>query len=251
MWFTDEAERSFFAALTDSDGSPRAWPDGRLSHRWPVLVLDRSPGDNKKRRPLETLIGELGTTLVLVEDCGGTPQQMARTAQDAIDQPTMFVGRHSPMALVVTERPGLHLYDNGQHSQNLRVAGVPELVGPGSGCVETYASAIKSGAGYGAMITAIRSCITKKSARGQLDAAPDLRWLAVVLDGMPGFQLRHHFGGESRMSPPELDGIAFDYFDEVWAVTSAPIGEDRTEGFVVLRLFKPGDRQQHYVVPRP
>ena len=250
MWFTDEAERSFFGALTERDGSPRAWPDERLSHRWPVLVLDRSPGDNKKRRPLETLIEELSTTLALVEDCGGTPQQMAKTAQKAIDQPTMFVGRPSPMSLVVTERPGLHLYNNGQPSQNLRVTGVPELVGPGSGCVETYASALESGSGYGEMVSAIRSCITKKTSGGQLDAAPNLRWLAVVLDGIPGFQLSHYFGSESPMSPPELNGITFDYFDAVWAVTRTRIGEDRREGFVVLRLSEGGHKQQHHIVSR-
>lgn len=171
-------------------------------------------------------------------------------AQEAIDQPTMFVGRPSPMSLVVTERPGLHLYDSGQHSQDLRVAGIPEMVGPGSGCVETYAAAWESGTGYGEMVSAIRSCITEKTTRRQLDGAPDLRWLAVMLDGIPGFQLRHYFGGESSMSPPELDGVTFDYFDEVWAVTATRVGVDGKEGFVVLRLSEGGDRQQHYVVPR-
>ena len=203
MWFTDGAERSFSAALTDRDGSPRVWPDERLSYRWPVMVLDLSPGDNKKRRPVKSLIGELVTTLALVEGCGGTPEEIAQMAQEAIDQPTMFVRRPDPMSLVVTERPRLHLYDNGQPSQNLHV-GVPELVGPGSGCVVTDASPFETGTGYGEMVSAIRSCITKKTKRRQLDAAPDLKWLAVMLDGIPGFGLRHHFGGESPMPPPKF-----------------------------------------------
>lgn len=250
MWFTDEAERSFSAALTDRDGSPRVWPDERLSYRWRVMVLDRSPGDNRKRRPLKTLIGELGATLALVEGCGGTPEEMAQMAQDAIDQPTMFVSRPDPMSLVVTQRPGLHLYDHGQPSQNLRVEGVPEPVGSGRGCVVTDASACDSGGGYSEMVSAIRSCITKKAAQRQLDAAPDGKWLAVMLDGIPGVGLSYHFGGGSLMFPHELDGITFDYFDEVWAITSTRIGEENQEGFVVLRMSEGGDRQQHYVVER-
>ena len=54
-----------------------------------------------------------------------------------------------------------------------------------------------------------------------------------MLDGSAGWQLKHYFGGESRMLPPKLDDISFDYFDEVWAIraTTPKPGEDV---FVIL-----------------
>ena len=95
----------------------------------------------------------------------------------------------------------------------------------------------------------------------QLDDAPGMRWLAVVLDGDAGIQLKHHYGGESQKPPPKLDGISFDYFDEVWVIRPTQDDWWRSEGarvgpsyepiFVVLRLSNGGGTQRHYVVPRP
>ena len=58
------------------------------------------------------------------------------------------------------------------------------------------------------------------------------KWLAVVLEDIPDIQLMQHFGPNSRMQPPTLDGIAFDYLDEVWVVSE--------RGDVVLRLSDGG-----------
>ena len=64
--------------------------------------------------------------------------------------------------------------------------------------------------------------------------APDLKWLAVIVEGLAAFQLKHYFGPGSRyydhvtQQHPPLGAITFDYFDEVWIYS--------LDGPVVLRL---------------
>ena len=242
--YTDGDALSFSDALTNKDGSPKVFNDERLSYTWTVFVSDRNPGTNKRRRPAKELARELGTTLDRVEAVGGTPEQMASRAQEAFDRPTLFVRRGTSTSVVVSERPGLQLCDNGERSQHVRVVGVPVLVGQGNGAVETLAAVVRSGAGYQQLVSAVQHCIDEKTKKRQMEKSPDRKWLAVMLDGMPGFQLIHHFGPVPRVLPPTLEGISFGYFDEVWAVAHD------AQYRVVLRLFKPGDRQERYIVPR-
>jgi len=71
-----------------------------------------------------------------------------------------------------------------------------------------------------------------------------MKWLAIVLEGMPSFKLTDLYGPSSQQPHPKLDTIIFDYFDEVWVIA-------RTDGnYTTLRLSEGGDRQQPYVVPR-
>lgn len=79
------------------------------------------------------------------------------------------------------------------------------------------------------------------------DDAPDLKWLAVMPEYEPAWLLNDFFGPHSLASHPSLDAITFDYFDKAWVAASSLDGEN----YVVLRLFKPGDRQQRCIVPRP
>ena len=97
------------------------------------------------------------------------------------------------MSVVVSERPALHLSDNGKRSQSVYVMGAPEPVGQGNGAVETHAAVVGSGAGCQQLVSAVQHCIEEKTKKRQMDRAPDRKWLAVMLDGLPGFQLRHHF----------------------------------------------------------
>ena len=76
-----------------------------------------------------------------------------------------------------------------------------------------------------------------------------MKWLAVMPEGGPAWLLKDFFGAGSP-PPPRLDPISFDYFDEVWVVTRTFIGEDRREGFVVLRLSEGGHKQQRHIVSR-
>ena len=144
------------------------------------------------------------------------------------------------MSMVVSERPGLQLYDNGRRSQRVCVVDVPELVGHGNGAVETHAAVVGGGAGCQQLVSAVQHCIDEKTKKRQMEDAPDRKWLAVMLDGIPGFQLTHHCDPNSRVSLPTLEGISFNYFDEVWAVAR------EAENFVVLRLSDGGTQQQHH-----
>ena len=67
-----------------------------------------------------------------------------------------------------------------------------------------------------------------------------------MLEGEPAGLLNDFFGPDTQSPLPSLDGFSFDYFDEVWVVAKALGGES----YVVLRLFRPGDSQQNYIVPR-
>ena len=250
---------SFFAALCEKDGSHKVWPDERLAHHWTVVVMDRSPGTNKARRRLKELVADLGSVLAQVEAAGGDPERLKANAQAALDGSTL-IARTSD-AITLLDFPRLQI-DDGKHSQLLHVSIPPEWVGPKGGSIESVPFGGARGfSGYGDLVEAVRRCINIKTEKRQLDDAPCLRWLAIVLDGVAGWQLKHYFAGESRMSPPKLDGISFGYFDEVWAIRAtqddrrrsedARIGPNYEPIFVVLRLSDGGETQRHYVVPQP
>ena len=203
-------------------------------------MFDRDPGTNKKpwhARPLKKLLEGLVSRLAAVEKIGGTPEQMAGRAQEAFDG-SVFVSRASD-TLTLTDFPGLQI-DDGEHSQRMYQSGVPELVGLGRGSVVLVPyGGPRGSAGYQQLVLAVQDAIYKKTEKRQLDGAPDLKWLVVMVDGVAGFQLGHYFGPGSRyydpaaqMQPPALDGISFDYFDEVWVVS--------VRGDVVLRLSDGG-----------
>ena len=252
---------SFFAALCEKDGSHKVWQDERLSHRWTIVVMDRRPGTNKARRPLKKMVADLGAVLAEVEAAGGDLERLKANAQGALDG-SLLIARVSETTIKVSDFAGMQI-DDGDRSQRLHVSLLPEWVGPKGGSIELvpFGGAHGVSLGYGDLVGVIQDCIDVKTKKRQLDDAPGMRWLAVVLDGDAGIQLKHHYGGESRKSPPKLDGISFDYFDEVWAIMPTQDDRWRSEGarvgpsyepiFVVLRLSDGGETQRHYVVPRP
>ena len=237
---TDGDSAAFFSAAHEKDGTLKEWSNEKLSHRWTVMVLDRDPGYNKERRPLEKLVADMASALAVVEARGGTREQMMNTAQAALDG-ALLVSRDSGATLTLTGCPGLQI-DDGEHSQHLRLNNAPELVAPGRGSVVlSPIGGPDSSTGYRALVSDVQDAINRKTKRRQMDDAPDLKWLAVMVDGLAGFQLGHYFGPGSRyydptaqMQPPALDGISFSYFDEVW------VGSVR--GDVVLRLSDGGRR---------
>ena len=105
-------------------------------------------------------------------------------------------------------------------------------------------------AGHGLLVSAVQHCIQHKTKKRQLDNAPDLKWLAVVLDGIYAYQLKNLYNGPLSQPPHPVLDITFDYFDDVWAIARTRIGKDLTEGFVVLRISEGGTRQQHHLVSR-
>ena len=221
---TDEAIRSLFKELYAKDGSLKVWSDGRLSYRWIVSLVDRNPGINKKRRPLEKLVESLISALAAVEAAGGTPEGMESRAREAFDGSTL-VSRPSEDTITLTDFPGLQIND-GCFSQLVHLNHAPDLVGPGRGSVILVPHVSGGGAGWEQLASGVQDAIYKKTKKQQMDDAPDLKWLVVMVYGLPGWQLTHHFGPHSRALSPTLDGITFDYFDGVWVVSKE----------VVLRL---------------
>ena len=251
----------FFAALCEKDGSHKVWTDEQLMHHWTIVVMDRSPGINKARRRAKDLAAGLGSVLAQVEAAGGDPERLKANARAALDG-SLLISRPSDTTTTVSDFPGLQI-DDGNHSQRLHVSLLPAWVGPKGGSIELvpFGGAHGVSLGRGDLVDVLRDCIDTKTAKRQLDNAPCMKWLAVVLDGDAGIQLEHHYGGgESHEPPPKLDGVSFDYFDEVWAIRPtqddmwrsgrAQAGPSYEPIFVVLRLSDRGETQQHYVVPR-
>ena len=229
--WTDGATTAFFDAVHGKDDSLREWSNEKLSHRWTVMVFDSDPGFNKKRRPLEKLVADLASALAVVEAAANTPEQMMHTAQAALDS-ALLVAQGLEDSVTLPDFAGLQI-DDGERSQHLHVDRVPEPAGHGRGAVVLLPiGGVNSFSGYGEMVAAIRDRIDAKTKQRQLDGAPGLKWLAVMLEDIPDIQLMQHFGPNSRMQPPILDGISFDYFHEVWVVSE--------RGDVVLRLSDGG-----------
>ena len=228
---TDEDATWFMQSLAP-DGTARVKPDARLSHEWTILVSDQSPTTNRGLG-LRKLMDAVCDTLASVENEHYSPEQMSEIAR---------------WELRLNADAGL--YFGG--SRYIYVVKEPHHVGDGRGSVSTQGSVLHdSGAiHYERLIPPIQECIAHKEDDAQMDDAPDLKWLAVMPEGAPAWLLMDFFGPNAPSPPPRLDAISFDYFDEVWVAVRTFIGEDRREGFVVLRLSEGGHKQQRHIVSR-
>ncbi len=228
---TEEAGVWFIQSLSPG-GSARRWPDARLSYVWTVVVSDHAPAANR-HLPIGKLMKAVRDVLVSVEGQHASPQQLKYEAEAAL---------HVDL--------GVARYSGG--TRFVDVVKMPDHVGSGHGAVWTHSSTSFGGrVDHQRLIPPIQACINDKASGAQLDNAPDLKWLAVMLEYEPATLLNDFFGPDSPSPPPSMDGITFDYFDEVWVIAKSHGGEGRDqESYTVLRLFKPGDWQQRYIVPR-
>lgn len=206
----NRAAREFRGALSTRDSAKQIWPDARLSREWTIVVSEISPkiGDRSIKPLKEAVCDEL----VVVEKQGHSPGQMCRAARLEL---TRVARRH------------------GGRTRDVHVLNAPQYLGEGLGRVCAFPAAWERGrGGHDPLLPVIQDCIAKKVNKRQLGNAPDLKWLAVALEGLPSAQLTDFFRRDSRQPYPKLDIIIFDYFDEVWVVPA--------RGDVVLRLFDGG-----------
>ena len=280
-WDTNEAGRRFESQLTDEHVdesalrrriSHKEWPDSRLSMMWSVKVYDHAPDSN--RRPLKELMAALIDVLVDVEAERGTPQHMLETARQRLVDPHEHLDRHDWLSdRRASSTPSADLGDfmlqwghdtRYWYPQQLvdcfkapplrvHVVRVSEPEVPGCGMVRTSAATPSPAFGeYGHMLDRVQHHIDRKTSRRQMENAPGLRWLFVVLDNnMAAGQLDDYFGPAnqeleaSERSPYRVLGrLRFDYFDEVWITGRA----FQDGSHIVLRLFKSGDAPQHKVI---
>ena len=270
---TDRDERELFAAMHARDGTPQEWPDRRLAHRWTVFVSDSSPRFSK-RPSAKRLIAALRNTLASVEAARGTPTQMAAEATRRLAAPAFFLHQHGGWRALIrafheqqphessaqfiadwcSKRSGYWLPEllqdhiitghGGNELVHVEVIGEPQLLGAGRGTVVVFLAQFDSGTGHDSLVPSIQRAIDQKNANMQFGDSPGLKWLAVMLDGIPGFQLGDTFGPRSQVPHPALEGISFTYCDEVWAIAR------ETENFVVVRITDGGVRHQPHVVSR-
>ena len=270
---TDRDERELSAAMHARDRTTREWPDRRLSHRWTVFVSDHGPRFSK-RPAAKALMAAMRNTLASVEAVCDTPTQMAAEATKRLAAPAFFLHRlggwrsltrafheqapHESNAQFIADwcancsgywLPELlqnHIITGhgGYGLVHVEVIGEPQLLGAGKGTVAAALAQFDSGAGHDSLVPAIQRAINQKNANLQFGNSPGLKWLAVMLDGIPGFQLGDTFGPRSQAPYPTLEGISFTYCDEVWAIAR------EAENFVVLRIADGGTRHQHHVVSR-
>lgn len=256
----DSDARRFAGALSANGDAAKVWPDDRLSHKWTLLVSGHSSSIDGRRRLVRELMGPLCDAVSDVEAVGGTAKQMAHRARTVLIDPRTFIKCRGG-DLVAARRRGVSLEDwcacsgywhpgslldylrGARHSLSVRVVDEPVPLGEGNGSVKTIACVRGSGVGDDSLVPAVQSAADKKIKKKQLDDAPDLKWLVVMLDSTPAFQLRDMFAPRSPSPHATLD-VSFGYFDEVWAVVQD------AESFVVLRLSDGGARQQHHVVSR-
>ena len=207
---TNRAAREFRGALSTRDSAMQIWTDARLSWEWTIIVSEISPkiGD-RSIKPLKAAVCD---ELVAVEKQGHSPGQMCRATRLEL---TRVARRH------------------GGHTRDAHVLKAPQFLGVGLGRVCAFSATWERGRGvHDPLLPVVQDCISKKAKKRPLGNAPDLKWLAVALEGMPSAQLRDLYRRDSRQLHPKLDAITFDYFDEVWVVSA--------RGDVVLRLSDGG-----------
>ena len=281
-WDTNEAGRWFESQLTDERvdesalrrrRSRKEWPDPRLSMAWIVRIYDHAPNSN--RRPLKELMVALIAALAEVEAAGGAPKEMLEAARQRLVDPREHFERHDwrsdrRAASTPSADFGDFMLQWGRDTgywypqqlvdsfkalpRRVHVWKVSEPEAPGRGVVRTSPAVLDPAWGeYEHMLSTVQRHINKKTAKAQMENAPSLKWLFVVLDNnMAAVQLDDYFGPANqeldvseRCPYRVLDRLTFDYFDEVWITGRA--FQDRSH--IVLRLFKSGDAPQHKVIP--
>lgn len=272
---TNENARKFekvFGVVCDDEATlkrrckRRPWPDSRLRFMWDVRIHPHGLSDKKlsAEQLAEELVEALKVVLVQVEAAGDELERMKETAQSKLVEPMVHLdscdwgtawqeaseqgidfddfilgwgkdtGYWYPRSLVV------EFQDRPPSVRILRVS-LPDT--PGGGMVRTSPAVIEFAWGdHEFMLARVQHHIDKKTSKAQMEDAPGLKWLFVVLGTMAADQLDDHFGPDAPTPFPYdlLNRLNFDYFDEVWITgRSSPTGSH-----IVLRLFKP----QHKVI---
>ena len=252
---TDQEGNRFWSQIRDRPGPE--WPTSRLTHKWTVLVSDPEPEANKQR-PVRQLVDALIPELADAEATGTTPEEMVDIANSRLVDVVIFVNvqREWVNHWVEDARTGISFedwvplwaegsgfwnpkllidhFDDPFAARSVSVVKPPEPAP--HGMVYTHGS-MGGGVSVGdqeALRTAIQERINTKTGKDQLANAPDLKWLAVGLDGgHSAWQLNDHFGLET--SPPysfePVNGLTLGCFDEVWVI--APCGK---EMYTVVQL---------------
>ncbi len=266
---TEPAALSFWSQVTSRPGPERF--DRRLSYVWTVKVSDLDPEANKSR-PLRDLVDALVEVLVAAEGTGGTPVEIAEAANAELVSVHGYLKtshwirawREAAPQVVSFEEwlrswapvsgywyPDLlidHFHDS-MAARYVTVLKPPQRTGPGAGMIRIHGMTGSASLDNLEMLAqAIEERVEIKTTKGQMDGAPGLKWLAVMLDEATAWQLNDHFGPDAVAPYPfeAFGGVSFGCFDEVWVIGHAA----HEPSYVVLRLVNPPNAPTQKVVPR-
>ena len=262
-----------------SPGRSGGWPQRtrELSHKWNVVVSDHSLESRDRGRPLKELLKALISALAIVESTGVTPEVMQQRANEILNPDPYNPNLPGPESSWFVHgwpeaaASGVDFIDfvdaradqycgywyppdiadwltQGWDPRFVMVLGPPRAVRAGCGGVEVnvltahacFAEAVDD------LVSAIQGGIDHKADRGQMANVTGEKWLVVALDGgNAAIQLEELCSGTTHPSNPELDGVMFPDFDEVWVFSRAFYGKRHA----VLRLSH-SDPGRCCMVPR-
>lgn len=234
-----------------------------LCCEWTVGVGDHRVAERDSARTLKDFVNKMVTVLAGVESDGGTPLEMQRRANIALDPDCYNPDRRQagsdtvpwPFLLALDPAGGgwdrdllveycpywypLDIVDqliDGVEPRRVQILR-PPVVGPnGGGAIHVHAIAMEPGffaTGVEYLVAALRRAIDKKGARGQMAHVSGEKWLVVALDGNNAAgQLEGALESREQAPHPDLSDIRFPDFDEVWALAKTFHGDQ----YVVLRL---------------
>lgn len=266
------------ASLKGAAGSKRPFGFEELSWDWKVWVTDRHPQERQQLgRRLKHFVEAMVPVLVRVEAASGSPEEMKQGARAMFNSERFRLdgsSPDSPMQRWVRESvPGTDfedwalrewlptcgywylpdLEDGVLHAlvpRRVVVAGRPTPAAGEHGCIEAHVSPLEPGFIFSAadyLIPAIERAVANKQRKDQMDGYEGEHWLAVAVEGNAAQQLEEACAPEQPGTAPDLSGVRFDGFDELWVI-GCTFHDWR---FAVARFAGAGRQPTLYTVPRP
>ena len=215
--------------------------------------------------------------LARIETDGGSPDQMQRSATAAFDPKPHRIDQYfqgGPRDRWMRETPDGTRFEDWAQSvwlpscgywylpdladrvlRKLRPRRVGVMAPPSpamnsSGSIEVHARATEPGFLFSAvdyLMPAVEVAVAKKREKDQMSGYDGMHWLAVAVEGNAATQLGEACPPEEPGAPPDLSGVQFDGYDELWVIGCT----FHDWQFAVARFSEPGQQPALCTVPRP
>ena len=134
--------------------------------------------------------------------------------------------------------------------RRVAVAGTPILAAGEHGCIEAHVSPLEPGFIFSAadyLVPAIEQAVANKQKKNQMAGYEGEHWLAVAVEGNVAAQLEEACASEQRGAAPDLSGVRFYGYDELWVI-GCTFHDWR---FAVARFGDAGQQPALCAAPRP
>ena len=265
-------------SLKGAAGSKKPFRFGTLAWDWTVWVSDRDPqGRQKLGRRLRDFVNAMAPVLARVEATNGSTDQMAQRATEMFDVKAFHPHRDFPNAprrrWLHESAPGTDFEDWGLHDRlptcgywyvpdledsvlhNLEprravVVGTPSPAIGEHGSNEIHVSPLEGAFSFASadfLIPAIERAVANKQKKNQMAGYRGEHWLAVAVEGNAAQQLEEACAPERPATVPDLSGVAFDGYDELWVIACT----FHDWQFAVARFTDAGQHPALCTIPRP